>query len=87
MKTAEEILNEYGCPEISFDEKVTMYYPAIINAMEEYTSQSQPTDSEIDKAATDWVTKSNKITDRDVILCKAYISGAIAFRDKKIPTK
>lgn len=29
-----EILDEHGCPELPFDEKVTMYYPAIIEAME-----------------------------------------------------
>lgn len=36
MKTKEEILNEFGCPDIPFDENVTMYYPAILSAMEEY---------------------------------------------------
>tara|TARA_R110002167_G_scaffold331706_1_gene538423 strand:- start:69360 stop:69608 length:249 start_codon:yes stop_codon:yes gene_type:complete len=39
MKTKEEILTEYGCPEIPFDENVTMFYPAILEAMEEYTQQ------------------------------------------------
>ncbi len=37
--TKEEILDEYGCPDIPFDEKVTMYYPAILEAMEEYAKQ------------------------------------------------
>ena len=36
MNKAVEILNKYGCPEIPFDENVTMFYPAILNAMEEY---------------------------------------------------
>lgn len=36
MKTATEILDDYGCPEIPFNENITMLYPAIINAMEEY---------------------------------------------------
>ena len=39
MKTKEEILNEFGCPDIPFDENVTMYYPAILSAMEEYAQQ------------------------------------------------
>lgn len=39
MKTKEEILNEFGCPPIPFDENVTMYYPAILSAMDEYASQ------------------------------------------------
>ena len=34
--SAEEILNNYGCPPIPFEENVTMYYPAILEAMEEY---------------------------------------------------
>jgi len=42
IKTAIEILDEYGCPPIPFDENITMYYPAIINAMEEYRNQSRP---------------------------------------------
>lgn len=37
--TAEKILDDYGCPSIPFDEKVTMYYPAIINAMHEFAEQ------------------------------------------------
>ena len=36
MNKAEEILNEYGCPEIPFDENVTMFYPSILSAMQEY---------------------------------------------------
>lgn len=36
MSKNEEILNEYGCPEIPYDENVTMYYPSILSAMEEY---------------------------------------------------
>lgn len=36
MKTKEEILSEFGCPDIPFDENVTMYYPAILSAMDEY---------------------------------------------------
>lgn len=55
MKTAEEVLNDYGCPEIPFDENVTMYYPAIINAMHEYANQFKPqpsiSDEEIEKEA------------------------------------
>jgi hypothetical protein len=38
MKTAEEILIEFGCPDVTFDENVTMYYPAILSAMEEYAN-------------------------------------------------
>lgn len=41
MKTHHEILTEFGCPTIPFDENVTMYYPAIISAMEEAVSQSK----------------------------------------------
>jgi len=40
--SAEEILNKYGCPPIPFDENITMYYPAILNAMEAYAQQQQP---------------------------------------------
>ena len=36
MTKAEEILNEYGCPEIPFDENVTMFYPSILSATQEY---------------------------------------------------
>ena len=37
MKKAAEILQEYGCDDIiPFSENVTMFYPAILNAMEEY---------------------------------------------------
>ena len=36
MTKAEEILNEYGCPEIPFDENVTMFYPSILSAMQGY---------------------------------------------------
>lgn len=39
MKTKEEILTEHGCPVIPFDENVKMYYPAILEAMEEYATQ------------------------------------------------
>lgn len=39
MKTKEDILIEFGCPEVQFDEDVTMYYPAILSAMEEYAQQ------------------------------------------------
>jgi len=38
MKTVEEVLIEFGCPDVSFDENVTMYYPAILSAMEEYAN-------------------------------------------------
>lgn len=38
MKTAAEILIEFGCPDVPFDENVTMYYPAILSAMEEYAN-------------------------------------------------
>ncbi|NQU54083.1 MAG: hypothetical protein HQ522_16260 [Bacteroidetes bacterium] len=37
METKEEILTSHGCPEIPFDENVTMFYPAILEAMEEYS--------------------------------------------------
>jgi hypothetical protein len=39
MKTKEEILTEFGCPEIPFNEEVTMFYPAILSAMDEYAAQ------------------------------------------------
>ena len=39
MKTKEEILIEFGCPEVPFDENVTMCYPAILSAMDEYAAQ------------------------------------------------
>lgn len=39
MKTREEILNEFGCGVIPFNEEVTMYYPAIISAMQEFADQ------------------------------------------------
>lgn len=35
-KTPEDILIEFGCPPIPYDEYVKMYYPAILSAMEEY---------------------------------------------------
>ncbi len=38
MKTKEEILTEFGCPDVPFDENVTMYYPAILSAMDEYAT-------------------------------------------------
>ena len=41
MKTKEDILKELGCSEIPFDENVTMFYPAILSAMDEYASQFQ----------------------------------------------
>ena len=41
MKTAEEILKECGCPDIPYDEMVTMHYLSILDAMNEYASQSQ----------------------------------------------
>jgi len=51
LKSAEEILDKYGCPEIPFDENITMFYPAIIEAMEEYASHpiKDITDEEIEK--------------------------------------
>lgn len=39
LQTPEEILNEYGCPDTPYDENVTMFYPAIINAMKDYSNQ------------------------------------------------
>ena len=39
MKTKEEILTEHGCPPVPFDENVTMFYPAILEAMEAYKNQ------------------------------------------------
>jgi hypothetical protein len=39
MKTAVETLDEYGCPEIPFNENIVMYYPSIINAMDDYAQQ------------------------------------------------
>jgi hypothetical protein len=37
--TKEEILNDYGCPEIPFNEQVIMNYPAILEAMQEFADQ------------------------------------------------
>jgi len=34
MASNEEILQEFGCPEIPFNENVTMYYPAILSSMD-----------------------------------------------------
>jgi len=39
MKTKTQILMEFGGPESSFDGDVSMYYPAILCAMEEYAEQ------------------------------------------------
>jgi len=39
MKTKEQILEDFGCSEIPFDEMVTMFYPAILSAMDEYANQ------------------------------------------------
>ena len=39
MKTKAEILDEFGCPTPDFTKNVTMYYPAIHSAMEEYAQQ------------------------------------------------
>ncbi len=39
IKTKEEILDDLGVGEIPFSEMVTMYYPAILSAMEEYAKQ------------------------------------------------
>ena len=36
MKTKEEILEGWGCPHVPFDENVKMFYPAILEAMDEY---------------------------------------------------
>lgn len=53
-KSKEEILTEFGCPQIPFDENVTMYYPAILSAMDEYAEQfkssKQMTDEDIGQA-------------------------------------
>lgn len=61
MKTKEEILNEFGCPPIPFDENVTVYYPAILSAMDEYASQFRqewiPVEERLPETATDtWTT-------------------------------
>lgn len=40
MRTKEEILSEYGCSEVPFNEEVMMFYPALLNAMEEYALQA-----------------------------------------------
>ena len=39
MKTKQEILQDFGCPKPQFDEDVTMYYPAILSAMEEHAKE------------------------------------------------
>lgn len=53
MKSKEEILTEYGCSEIPFDENVTMYYPALLNAMDEYAQQEANTNSLLQKIEAD----------------------------------
>ena len=50
MKSKETILEEFGCPAITFSEEVTMYYPAILNAMTEFADQETvPLKSEIER--------------------------------------
>ena len=41
LRTREQILEDFGCPVVPFDENVTMYYPAILSAMDEYRSQGE----------------------------------------------
>ena len=36
MNKIEEILKEYGISDIPFDENITMYYPALLNAVREF---------------------------------------------------
>ena len=54
--TAEEILNEYGCPEIPFNENISILYPAILAAMQEFAESyhaekvAEVTDEEIEKS-------------------------------------
>jgi len=51
MKTPEEILEEYcGKIIIPFDENITIYYPALINAMQEYAElyHNEKSNPEID---------------------------------------
>ncbi len=40
MKTKAEILEDFGCPTPDFHENVTMFYPAIHSAMDEYAQQT-----------------------------------------------
>lgn len=56
--TKEEILTKFGCPDIPFDEHVTMYYPAILSAMYEYAEQ------EVKTARKQWEPKWIPISDR-----------------------
>lgn len=39
MKTKEEILIEYGMSKVPYDEIITMFLPALVNAMQEYADQ------------------------------------------------
>lgn len=39
MKTKAEILEEFGCPTPDYTETVTMFYPSINDAMDEYAQQ------------------------------------------------
>ena len=39
MKTKAEILEEFGCPTPDYTETVTMFYPSINEAMDEYAKQ------------------------------------------------
>jgi len=55
MKTAEEILDEFGCPDISFNENITMYYPAIIEAMHQFAAQAvEQRNAEIEELMDIW---------------------------------
>lgn len=42
MKTKVEILKQYGWDgEVPFDENIKIYFPALLNAMDEYAEQSR----------------------------------------------
>ena len=74
MKTKEEILIEFGCPNVPFDENVTMYYPAILSAMEEYAN------AKINEAMRKSCTE-NKILKEKITRLKFMIDNGLGWKD------
>jgi len=68
MKTAEEILIEFGCPDVPFDENVTMYYPAILSAMEEFAN------ARVDEAMR-WRDPKEELPEEGVVVFVKLISS------------
>lgn len=76
MKTVEEILIEFGCPNVPFDENVTMYYPAILSAMEEYAN------AKVDEAMHKSCTKINSKQNDSARIDLEQLSRLLAYSDK-----